>query len=271
MPADDQKPLARSLSGRRIVVPESRELDLFTEMLEAQGAVTLRCPMVRILDLKDTALVEAWLDRLIAGLFDDLILLTGEGLRRLMTIARRSGRDEAAIAAIRKLRTITRGPKPVRALRELGLSPGLAAAEPTTAGVIETLEAQPLAGRTVGVQLYPGNRNELLTDFLRRAGAIPDAVLPYRYASDSDTAAVEAVIQEMAAGRVDAIAFTSSPPSPARLSYSDCRKSRQNVISKPHSPRLFGARKSPLSDRWSQRPSKRWARRSPSCRAQLFI
>src|SRR5215469_9444529 len=174
---------AKALRGRRIVVPESRELDLFAQMLEAQGAETLRCPMVTILDAEDSAPIEAWLQRLAAGKFDDLILLTGEGLRRLLSVARRAGIEGEVVAAIKRLRTVTRGPKPARVLRELGLQPGLAAGEPTTSGVIATLAREVLTGRAVGVQLYPGNPNDALLSFLRNAGATPDTVLPYRYAS----------------------------------------------------------------------------------------
>jgi|SRR5579862_6885953 len=202
---------ANALRGRRIVVPESRELDLFARMLEAQGAETLRCPMVTILDAEEPAPIEAWLKRFAAGQFDDLILLTGEGLRRLLALARRAGIEDDVVAAVKRVRTVTRGPKPARVLRELGLQPGLAAAEPTTAGVIATLSHENLTGRRVGVQLYPGNPNHALLNFLRDAGASADAVLPYRYASDSETAQVEATIRAMAEGKVDAIAFTSSP------------------------------------------------------------
>lgn len=202
---------AKALRGRRIVVPESRELDLFAQMLEAQGAETLRCPMVTILDAEDPAPIKAWLRRFAAGKLDDLILLTGEGLRRLLSVARRAGIEGEVVAAIKRVRTVTRGPKPARVLRELGLQPGLAAGEPTTAGVIATLAGEALDGRAVGVQLYPGNPNEVLLNFLRGAGAVPDPVLPYRYASDAETARVEATIRAMADGAVDAIAFTSSP------------------------------------------------------------
>jgi uroporphyrinogen-III synthase len=202
---------ALALTGCRIVVPESRELDIFAAMLEARGATTLRCPMVAILDLEDRAPALAWLRRLAAGGFDDLVLLTGEGLRRLMAIARDAGIDAAVVAALGRLRTIVRGPKPVRALREIGLAPGMIAGEPTTEGVIATLACEDLGGRRVGVQLYPDNPNDLLLDFLRRAGAAPDPVLPYRYASDAETARVRQVIEEMAAGHVDLVAFTSSP------------------------------------------------------------
>jgi uroporphyrinogen-III synthase len=203
--------MSAELAGRRIIVPESRELDLFAKMLEARGAKTLRCPLVTILDSDDPAPIEAWLRRLAAGGFDDLILLTGEGLRRLMTVARRLGEEAAVVAALGRLRTITRGPKPAKALRDLGLAPGLPATTPTTEGVIETLSTEALSGRTIGVQLYPGNPNDLLLDFLRGAGARPDPVLPYRYASDSETGQVAAMIEALAAGEVDAIAFTSSP------------------------------------------------------------
>jgi uroporphyrinogen-III synthase len=187
--ATSEKPLA----GRRILVPESRELDLFARMLEERGAVAARCPLVTINDLEDPAPVEAWLQRLTAGAFDDLILLTGEGLRRLMSVAQRVGT------------------KPARVLRELGLAPGLAAETPTTAGVIATLKRENLNNRTVGVQLYPGNPNAPLLDFLRDAGATAVPIVPYRYASDAESEQVDAAIRGMVAGEFDAIAFTSTP------------------------------------------------------------
>jgi uroporphyrinogen-III synthase len=211
MPMQYDADMTQPLAGKRIVVPESRELDLFARMLEAEGAVALRCPMVTIRDADDPKPIKAWLAQLIADEFSDLILLTGEGLRRIIAVAQRAGNDSAAIVALGKLRTVSRGPKPVRALRELGLAPGLIAAAPTTEGVIETLSRENLAGRHVGVQLYPDNPNQKLIEFLRGAGAEPAPILPYRYASDAETEAVVAVIADLAAGRVDAIAFTSSP------------------------------------------------------------
>jgi uroporphyrinogen-III synthase len=207
----EQPPVDKPLSGRRILVPESRELDLFARMLEERGAEASRCPLVTIRDLEDPAPVEAWLKRLAAGAFNDLILLTGEGLRRLLGIAGRAGIEAEAVAALKQLRTVTRGPKPARVLRELGLAPGLAADPPTTEGVIATLKGENLTGRSIGVQLYPGNPNKLLLDFLRDAGATSDPILPYRYASDAETQQVEAAIRAMAAGQFDAIAFTSTP------------------------------------------------------------
>jgi uroporphyrinogen-III synthase len=200
-----------ALNGRRIVVPETRELDLLARMIEAEGGTVLRCPMIAIIDAPDPIPVADWLGRFIAQPCDDLILLTGEGLRRLHAAAIVAALEEPFRQALARTRKITRGPKPAKALRELGLEPDLRAGDPTTEGVIETLSSLDLAGRRVGVQLYPDNPNHALVDFLTQAGARPDPVTPYAYASAADAGRVMATIDAMAAGKADAIAFTSSP------------------------------------------------------------
>ena len=193
------------------MVPETRELGQLVRMLEELGADTVPCPMIAIRDTPDTAPVEAWLRRFANRTCDDLVLMTGEGLRRLIGFAQRIDLESLFIDALRLARKITRGPKPVRALREIGLATDLPADEPTTEGVIAALERHDLTGHRVGVQLYPGNANERLLKFLEGAGAESDPVLPYVYASEADDARVIAVIVEMAAGQIDAIAFTSAP------------------------------------------------------------
>jgi len=201
--------MTKALDGRHIVVPETRELDLLADMLERHGATAVRCPLVAIRDVEDAAPVETWLKRFIAAPPDDLILLTGEGLGRLVGFAERAGMDAAFVAALARVRKITRGPKPARRLHMLGLKPDLAADEPTTAGIIASLRGENLAGRRVGVQLYP-DANPALLAFLQAAGATPDPVLCYAYASQSEDRLVADTIDAMAAGRVDLIAFTSS-------------------------------------------------------------
>jgi uroporphyrinogen-III synthase len=202
------QPAIGPLTGRRIALPETRELDRLARMFEEQGAETLRCPLVAIRDAPDPAPVQDWLMRLP---FDDLVLFTGEGLRRLHGFAQRFEFEAAFLDGLRTTRKITRGPKPERALRELGLRSDLRAEEPTTDGLITTLSSIDLQGRRVGVQLYPGNPNTRFTDFLRQAGAEPDPVLPYVYADAADDEKVVEMIDRMADGAVDAIAFTSSP------------------------------------------------------------
>jgi len=201
----------QTLAGRTIAVPETRELDVFTALLERRGATVLRCPLVAILDAPDAAPVLDWIRWFVSGACDDLILLTGEGLRRLLACIDKHEPTLRAdfVAQLARVRKITRGPKPARALRELGLKSDLAAETPTTAGVIASLTAERLADRNVGVQLYGTEPNAPLIDFLHVAGARVRTVAPYIYATKSDDAAVSVLLERMLRGEVDAIAFTS--------------------------------------------------------------
>lgn len=203
-----------SLAGRVIAVPETRELDVFAAMLERRGASVLRCPLVTILDAPDPKPVLAWVQRFNGGEFDDFILLTGEGLRRILGCIERNSPQLKAdfLAQLARVRKITRGPKPARALRELGLKPQIAAEIPTTAGVIASMQqAGDLTGRKVAVQLYGTEPNRPLIEFLDGAGARVATVAPYVYADKADDDAVRALLTKMAAGEVDIIAFTSTP------------------------------------------------------------
>ncbi|MBV8936735.1 MAG: uroporphyrinogen-III synthase [Alphaproteobacteria bacterium] len=196
------------LAGRRIALPETRELDRLARMFEEQGAETLRCPLVAIRDAPDPGPVREWLTRFP---FDDLVLFTGEGLRRLHGFAQRFALEQSFLDGLQAARKITRGPKPERALRELGLKSDMRPEDPTTEGLIATLSGFDLQSRRVGVQLYPSSPNTRFTDFLRQAGAETDPVLPYAYASAANDDRVVELIDRMAGGTVDAIAFTSSP------------------------------------------------------------
>lgn len=201
---------ALPLSGKRIALPESRELDQLSRLLEEQGASTLRCPLVQILDAPDPAPIDAWLARLAGGELDDVIFLTGEGLRRLLARARRTGAYDAVVAALGRVRRITRGPKPARALHEIGLASDLPAAVPTSRGVIDSLSALDLRGRRIGLQRYGSELSVELVAFLEAAGAQVAPVAPYVYAAAIDDQRVRELIAALGEGKVDAIAFTSA-------------------------------------------------------------
>lgn len=203
--------MEHTLDHLSILVPESRELDLFAGMLEASGAAVRRCPLVTILDLEDTGPAEAWIDQLIDGAFEDAVWLTGEGLRRLLTICDDTGRRAAFIGALGSIRSITRGPKPARVLRELGLAPGLDVATPTSQGILDALNGEEITGRSMGVQLYPGDGGLPMVKSLQNRGASISCVTPYRYASQAHTSQVEDAIRTLAAGSIGVVAFTSSP------------------------------------------------------------
>jgi uroporphyrinogen-III synthase len=198
------------LAGRTIALPETRELDRLAGILESAGAITVRCPLVAILDAPDPGPVDAWLEELVTRGFDDVILLTGEGLRRLLARAQVTGQEVAVQAALGRARKITRGPKPARALHEIKLAANLPAVMPTSQGIMDTLASENLAGRRVGLQLYGSDPNERLVRFLAGKGAVVRAVAPYVYAPASDEDRVVDLVTRLEHGAIDVIAFTSA-------------------------------------------------------------
>jgi uroporphyrinogen-III synthase len=202
--------LADRLNGYRILILETREEAQFSRLLAEQGADVLQCPMFAIHDAPDPAPIEAWIGRFIDKPCDDLVLMTGEGLRRLMKVARRVGNDADFVAALGKARTFARGPKPGRALREIGLEPQVTTEKPTSEGIIDMLSRVDLKGHRVGLQLYPDKDHGALIGAITAQGAEVDTVLPYVYDAKVADASIVTAIEEMAAGKVDAIALTSS-------------------------------------------------------------
>jgi uroporphyrinogen-III synthase len=202
--------MADRLNGYRILILETREEAQFSRLLAEQGADVLQCPMFTIHDAQDPAPIEAWITRFADKPFDDLVLMTGEGLRRLMKVARRMDIEQAFIAAVGKARKFARGPKPGRALREIGLEPQATTEKPTSEGIAEMLSQVDLRGHRVGLQLYPDRDHSALIGAITAQGAEVDTVLPYVYDAQAADTNIVTAIEEMAHGRVDAIALTSS-------------------------------------------------------------
>jgi uroporphyrinogen-III synthase len=201
--------MADRLNGYRILILETREEAQFSRLLTEQGADVLQCPMFAINDAPDPAPIEAWIGRAIDKPFDDLVLMTGEGLRRLMKVVRRIDVEKEFVAALGKARTFTRGPKPGRALREIGLEPQQTTEKPTSEGIAEMLSRIDLKGRRLGLQLYPDKDHSALIGAIKAQGAEVDTVLPYIYDAKAADANIVTAIEEMANGRIDAIALTN--------------------------------------------------------------
>jgi uroporphyrinogen-III synthase len=197
------------LNGYRILILETREEAQFSKLLAEQGADVLQCPMFTINDPPDPAPVEAWIRGVIEQPLDDLVLLTGEGLRRLVKAARRLNVEADFIGSLKSPRKFARGPKPGRALREIGLEPQVTTEKPTSEGMVEMLARADLAAHRVGVQLYPDKDHGALLGAIAAQGATAIPVTPYVYDTRAADSHIVTAIEEMASERIDAIALTN--------------------------------------------------------------
>jgi uroporphyrinogen-III synthase len=201
--------MADRLNGYRILILETREEAQFSRLLAEQGADVVQCPMFTIHDAPDSAPIEAWIRRFIEKPCDDLVLMTGEGLRRLMKVVRRIDCERDFVGALGRTRKFARGPKPGRALREIGLEPQVTTEKPTSEGIAEMLARVDLKCHRVGLQLYPDKDHSALIGAMSAQGAEIDPVYPYVYDAQAADTNIATAIDEMAEGRIDAIALTN--------------------------------------------------------------
>jgi uroporphyrinogen-III synthase len=151
---------------------------------------------------------------LLADRFDMVILLTGVGTRALARVAETVCSREEFVAALQRVPIVARGPKPVAALKEMGLPATLAVPEPNTwrellAALDGNRETLPLSGRRVAVQEYGAPNPELLAGLADR-GANVTPVPVYEWGLPEDTAPLRQAAAALAGGKVDVALFTTS-------------------------------------------------------------
>lgn len=199
-----------SMGGRVVALLEARRRDELAGLVQAYGGVPLVAPALREEPVEDLEAIGSLLDRLSATGLDVAVFQTGVGTRALFRGVETLARAGELKVVLEQAVVAVRGPKPLAALRELGVRVDVRAAEPyTTTELLAALAPTDLAGKAVFVQHY-GERNEELVNALTDHGArVLEAEL-YRWTLPEDTGPLERLVAgELLEGRVDALVVTS--------------------------------------------------------------
>src|ERR1051325_6581139 len=121
-----------AFAGMRVLSLESRRSAEMAELIRKQGGDPFVARSMRELPIEQNQAAFAFAERLFAGAFDMVVLLTGVGTRQLNRLLAGRYPETAFADALRKLTIVARGPKPVAARRERGLTPAIIAPEPNT-------------------------------------------------------------------------------------------------------------------------------------------
>ena len=203
--------LKSSLRGLRIVSFESRRAAEMAELIRNYGGEPLIAPSMREVPLGENRDAIDFIGQLEAGSVDFLILLTGVGTRTLVAAVASEYPREKVAAALQRVTLVARGPKPVAALRELGLKPQISVPEPNTwRDILSELDSKAeIKGRRVAVQEY-GIPNAELMAGLEARGAKVSRVPVYRWALPEDTGPLRSAIGRIIENRVDIALFTNA-------------------------------------------------------------
>jgi uroporphyrinogen-III synthase len=211
MPSRLDDPTTGGLRGLRIVAFESRRAVEMAELIRRHGGEPIIAPTMREVSQPDTAALLGYVDDLAAGTIDVVLLLTGVGLRLLVQAVASEWPAARVANALRQAKLVARGPKPVSALRELGLQADITVPEPNTwREVLATLDERlPVAGLRVAVQEY-GMPNDALLRGLEARGALVHRVPIYHWELADDLAPLRAAIDALGGGQVHIAIFTSA-------------------------------------------------------------
>ena len=179
-------------------------------MIARRGGVPAVSPSMREVPLARNQAAVDFANRLITGGVDVIVFLTGVGTRLLVQQVERYVDRKRFLEAVSDIKSVVRGPKPLAALRDLGITPSLTVPEPNTwRELLATLDEKlPVANLVVGLQEY-GVTNRSLIAGLEARGARVDAVHVYDWALPKDCGPLEQNIRRIAAGEVDVTMFTS--------------------------------------------------------------
>jgi uroporphyrinogen-III synthase len=194
--------------GLRILALESRRATEMETLIRARGGVPFVAPSMREVPIGDNPKAFAFAERLFAGAFDMVILLTGVGTRYLNRVLETRYPAGAFADALQRVTVIVRGPKPAAVMREWGVPFAAIAPEPNTwREVLQVTEGRP--ERRIAVQEYGRSNPELLAG-LRARGAEVTEVPVYQWALPLDTGLLREAVRRLAAGEFDAVLFTTS-------------------------------------------------------------
>jgi uroporphyrinogen-III synthase len=197
-----------SFHGERVLSLESRRAEEIAELIRKQGGDPFVAPSMREVPLDHNDAVFQFAERLFAGEFDMVVLLTGVGTRQLQRVLAARYGESALPDALRRVTVAARGPKPVAALREMGVTAALLAPEPNTwRELLAVLAGRP--ERRIAVQEY-GRPNPELLDALRARGAEVTPVRVYQWGLPGDPEPLREAARRLAAGDFQVALFTTA-------------------------------------------------------------
>jgi len=204
-------------AGLRVLSLESRRAPELAKLITTYGGEAIVAPSMREVPLESNTEALAFAAALFEGKFDMVIFLTGVGARALLNVVETAHKRDEYIASLQRVKVVARGPKPVAALREIGITPAITAPEPNTwhellSALDDAAKVSPdlsLQGARVAIQEY-GVSNPALLAGLRERGAQVTRVPVYQWALPHDLAPLRSAITAIAEGTVDVALFTTA-------------------------------------------------------------
>jgi uroporphyrinogen-III synthase len=202
-----------SFDGLRVLSLESRRAVEVAKLIRTYGGEPIVVPAMREAPLESNRQALAFADDLLAKKVDLVIFLTGVGVRALLDIVQTKHDREQFLAALRGVKVVARGPKPVAALRDLRVPVAAVAPEPSTwREMMKSLDAEfgdSLRTMRVAVQEYGASNPELLAELTERSADVMKVPV-YQWVLPEDLHPLREAVLSIANNSVDVVLFMTA-------------------------------------------------------------
>jgi uroporphyrinogen decarboxylase len=211
IPSADSMLRSPSFEGLQIAALESRRRDDLARLIERFGGVPHVSPSMREVAIEKNRDVVDFAYRVMTGEINIVIFLTGVGFRHLLAAVEPHLNKQRFLDSLADITTIARGPKPVVAMREVGLQPTFRAPEPNTwREVLQVIDQHvSVANQKIGLQEY-GVTNHSLIAGLEARGAQVVHVKVYQWDFPEDVKPLQENIDAICRHQRDCLLFTSA-------------------------------------------------------------
>ena len=203
---------ASGFAGRTVLSFESRRSKEIASLIENCGGRPIVAPAVKEVPAQSSEDVARFATALLKGEISLVIFLTGVGTRALARAIEPFCPREQFVASLSKVPVLARGPKPVAALKELGVPITWNVPEPNTwREILQVLETNqvPLQGQQIALQEH-GIPSRDLVEALKQRGAEILAVHVYDWALPEDTSPLKNAVTALLESRIDVVLFTAA-------------------------------------------------------------
>jgi uroporphyrinogen-III synthase len=231
LPLQDAKTTS-GFAGRSVLALESRRSTEIAKLIANYGGRAIVAPATKEIPAENSSDVPLFATALLGGKLDLVIFLTGVGTRALSRAIEPFCSREQFVSALGSTSILARGPKPVAALKELGVPITWTVPEPNTwREILQVLDANkvPLDRRSVAVQEH-GVPSPQLIEGLKQRGAKTITVHVYDWALPDDLGPMQEAIKELEQNHVDVVLFTAAVQVHHLVQVAEQMNARDDVI-----------------------------------------
>lgn len=202
-----------SFDGLRVLSLETRRAREVEKLIRTYNGDPLVVPSMREIELNSNTICIEFGQRLLEGEFDLIVFMTGVGVTKMMEVLSGSFDTEKLLEQLRNRQIVTRGVKPVAALKALQVPVTVTTPEPSTwreiLSQMDKTYGDRLSGYNIAVQEYGATNPELIAELVDRCASVTKVPV-YQWGLPLDIEPLQNAVREIIDGSIDVILFMTA-------------------------------------------------------------